>query len=328
MKRRRTTKPKDARSAALRRFGASITILTVVGHMLLGFEQAYLTPVIAVLVALVIELSLETLDSWASRRTPRYRDTPGKVVDFLLPAYIGGLACAMLLFANDRLMPLVLAVVIAVASKYIVRVRIGGRIRHVLNPSNTGIVVVLLLFPWVSIAPPYQFTEWTGGIVDAAIPAAILVLGTMLNAKLTKKIPLILGWVGGFLLQALLRGAFTDISLISALLPVTGTAFILFTNYMITDPSTSPSKPRNQVLFGAATAAAYGVLMELHIAFGLFFALVIVCALRGIGLVVISRTATPTVPHARTAADVVAAPVQAPPAPVLASQFLQGEVSR
>jgi Na+-translocating ferredoxin:NAD+ oxidoreductase RnfD subunit len=322
------TKPKDARSAALRRFAASITILTVVGHTLLGFEQAYLTPVLAVLVALVTELSLETLDAWAGRRTPRYRDTPGKVVDFLLPAYIGGLACAMLLFANDRLMPTILAVVIAVASKYLVRVRIGGRVRHVLNPSNTGIVVVLLLFPWVSIAPPYQFTEWTGGIVDAAIPAAILVLGTMLNAKLTKKIPLILGWVGGFLLQALLRGMFTDISLVSALLPVTGTAFILFTNYMITDPSTSPSKPRNQVLFGAATAAVYGVLMELHIAFGIFFALVIVCALRGIGLVVMSRTATPTVPHARAAADVEAAPAQAPPVPVLARQFLQGEVSR
>lgn len=322
------TKPKDARSAALRRFAASITILTVAGHTLLGFEQAYLTPVIAVLVALATELLLETLDSWANHRSPRYRDTPGKVVDFLLPAYIGGLACAMLLFANDRLMPTVLAVMIAVASKYVVRVRVGGRSRHVLNPSNTGIVVVLLLFPWVSIAPPYQFTEWTGGIADAAIPAAILVLGTMLNAKLTKKIPLILGWVGGFLLQALLRGAFTDISLVSALLPVTGTAFILFTNYMITDPSTSPSKPRNQVLFGAATAAAYGVLMELHIAFGVFFALVIVCALRGIGLVVMSRIATPTVPHARTAADVEAAPVQAPPVPVLANQFLQGEVSR
>lgn len=299
MKRRR--KPTDVRSTALRRFGASITLLTVLGHAVLGFEQAYLTPVIAVLVALATELLLETLDAWANRRPPRYRDTRGKVVDFLLPAYIGGLACAMLLFANDRLMPTVLAVVVAVSSKYIVRIQIGGRARHVLNPSNTGIVVVLLVFPWVSIAPPYQFTEWTGGIVDALIPAAVLVLGTMLNAKLTKKIPLILGWVGGFVAQALLRGAFTDISLISALLPVTGAAFILFTNYMITDPSTSPSKPRNQVLFGVATAAVYGVLMELHIAFGLFFALVIVCALRGVALVVLARMATVTVPHARSA---------------------------
>lgn len=298
----RHQKPTDPRSAALRRFGLSITVLTVVGHTLLGFEQAYLTPVIAVLTAISTELVLETLDAWAGGRRPRYLASRGNVIDFLLPAYIGGLACAMLLYANARLMPVVLSAVIAVASKYLIRVRVGGRLRHVLNPSNTGIAVVLLLFPWVSIAPPYQFTEWTGGFVDAAIPIILLAAGTMLNAKLTGKMPLILGWIGGFVLQALLRAAVTDISLISALLPVTGTAFILFTNYMITDPSTSPSRPRNQVLFGAATAAAYGVLMEFHVAFGLFFALVAVCVLRGVGLAV--RSLIPAeVPAARTAAE-------------------------
>ncbi|MEU4249090.1 enediyne biosynthesis protein UnbU [Amycolatopsis sp. NPDC026612] len=282
----RRHKPKDPRSAALRRFGLSITVLTVVGHTLLGFEQAYLTPVTAVLVALSTELFLETLDALAQRRRPRYRASAGEVVDFLLPAYIGGLACAMLLYANSELMPTVLAVVIAVASKYLVRVRVKGRLRHVLNPSNTGIVAVLLLFPWVSIAPPYQFTEWTGGFVDGLIPLLLLGAGTMLNGKLTKKLPLIAGWVGGFLVQAVARAAITDISLVSALLPVTGTAFILFTNYMITDPSTSPSKPRNQALFGLATAATYGLLVQFHVVFGLFFALVGVCALRGAFLAV------------------------------------------
>ncbi|GAA3669506.1 hypothetical protein GCM10022267_65270 [Lentzea roselyniae] len=289
-------KPKDPRSAALRRFGLSISVLTVVGHTLLGFEQAYLTPVVAVLVALGVEVLLESIEAASLGRRPRYLGPVGSVVDFLLPAYIGGLACAMLLYANDRLMPIVLAVVIAVASKYLIRVKINGRLRHVLNPSNTGIVVVLLVFPWVSIAPPYQFTEWTRGFVDWLIPVILLAAGTMLNAKLTKKIPLILGWVGGFVLQAVLRCAFTDLSLVSAILPITGTAFILFTNYMITDPSTSPSKPRNQVLFGLATAAAYGVLMQLHVVFGLFFALVAVCALRGVGLAVLSWRQTVEVP--------------------------------
>lgn len=297
-------KPKDPRSAALRRFGLSITALTIIGHTLLGFEQAYLTPVVAVLVALAIEMVLESLDAYSDRRRPRYLAPTGKVVDFLLPAYIGGLACAMLLYANDRLMPTVLAVVVAVASKYIIRVRVNGRLRHVLNPSNTGIVVVLLLFPWVSIAPPYQFTEWTSGFLDGMIPVLLIGAGTFLNAKLTKKIPLILGWVGGFALQALVRGAITDISVVSALLPVTGTAFILFTNYMITDPSTSPSRPRNQVLFGVATATAYGLLVQFHIVFGLFFALVLVCALRGVWLAVQSRGPAATVPVARTASDV------------------------
>ena len=90
------------------------------------------------------------------------------------------------------------AVAVAVASKYIIRVRIDGSLRHMFNPSNFGISMTLLFFSWVAIAPPYQFTENVDGWIDLAIPLVILVAGTMLNAKLTHRLPLILGWVGGF----------------------------------------------------------------------------------------------------------------------------------
>ncbi|MFI9586190.1 enediyne biosynthesis protein UnbU [Streptomyces sp. NPDC052236] len=285
--------PDDPRSAALRRFGLSISVLTVVGHTVLGFEQAYLTPVVAVAAALITEGVLGSIDAYGRRVHPWYSRSASAVVDFLLPAYITALACAMLLYANDRLMPTVLATVAGVASKYVVRVRVAGRARHVLNPSNTGIVLVLLLFPWVGIAPPYQFTEWISGPLDALIPLAVLMAGTMLNAKLTRKAPLIAGWAAGFVAQAVIRWAMTDISLVSALLPMTGTAFILFTNYMITDPGTTPAPPRHQVVFGAATAAVYGVLVHFHIVFGLFFALVIACALRACVLVAAERIPRP-----------------------------------
>lgn len=275
----------DPRSAALRRFAASITALTVLGHTVLGFEQAYRTPALVALAAVLTELLLESVDAFAGRRRPRYRCAPGRAVDFLLPAYIAGLACAMLLYGNGRLLPVVLAAVVAVASKYIVRVPVNGRLRHFLNPSNTGIVAVLLLFPWVGIAPPYQFTEWVSGWLDAVIPVLLLAAGTMLNAKLTGRMPLILAWVAGFVAQAVLRGALTEVSLISAVLPITGVAFLLFTNYMITDPGTTPSRRHGQIVFGAATAAVYGVLVQSHIVFGLFFALVITCVLRGAVLV-------------------------------------------
>jgi hypothetical protein len=53
---------------------------------------------------------------------------------------------------------------------------------------------------------------------------------------------------------------------------------------MITDPGTTPNAPVRQVLFGAGVATAYAILMLFHIMFGLFFALAIVCALRGLGL--------------------------------------------
>jgi Na+-translocating ferredoxin:NAD+ oxidoreductase RnfD subunit len=293
--------PRDPRSAALRRFGVSITALTILGHTVLGFEQAYATPVVTVFAALATEVLLDSIDAAAHRRRPRYLAPLGKGIDFLLPAYIAGLATALLLYANENLWPYVLAVVIAISSKYLVRVRLGHRLRHVLNPSNAGIVAVLLFFPWVGIAPPYEFTEWVSGPVYALIPALLLVAGTMLNATLTGKVPLILGWLGGFVVQALVRGAFADISVISALLPMTGTAFVLFTNYMITDPGTTPVHRRNQVAFGVAIAAAYGVLVALHVVFGLFFALMIACALRGVGLVVLARTGARTKPAAEPA---------------------------
>jgi hypothetical protein len=275
----------------------SITLATVLGHTILGFEQAYATPFVGVAAALATEFVLETVEAAAQRRRARYRMAPGVVVDFFLPAYIGGLACAMLLYANSDLAPTALAAVVGVAGKYLVRVRVHGTPRHVLNPSNFGIVTVLLLFPWVGIAPPYEFTEWLPGWLGAIPPAVVLVLGTTLNGKLTGKLPLIAGWVGGFALQAVLRGAVTDVSMVSALLPMTGAAFVLFTNYMITDPGTTPARPRQQAVFGLTAAATYGVLVQCHVVFGLFFALIITCCLRAVVLFAASRRpGAPTVP--------------------------------
>jgi hypothetical protein len=279
------------RGKALRRFAGSISLATVLGHTVLGFEQAYATPLVGVAAAVSAELLLETIEAAATGRTARYRGSRSTAVDFLLPAYIGGLACAMLLYANSELAVTALAAVVGVASKYLVRVRVDGIPRHVLNPSNLGIVTVLLLFPWVGIAPPYEFTEWLPGLLGAIPPLVVLVLGTMLNGKLTGKLPLIAGWAGGFAVQALVRGTLTDVSPVSALLPMTGAAFVLFTNYMITDPGTSPARPRHQAVFGATTAAVYGVLVQAHVVFGLFFALVITCCLRALVLLAASAAA-------------------------------------
>ncbi|WP_414944646.1 enediyne biosynthesis protein UnbU [Amycolatopsis sp. cmx-11-32] len=276
----------DKRIKALRRFAMSITAFTIVGHLVLGFEQAPITPLLAIVVSYVTALLFERLDSWAYGRTPEYAGGASAMVTFLLPPHITALACAMLLYGNASVWPYLMAVVVANATKYVVRVRLKGKLRHVLNPSNSGIVVVLLIYPWVGIAPPYHFTNFVTGTVDWLIPLGILMLGTMLNAKLTGKVPLILGWAGGFAAQAVLRWLLLDHALIGALLPVTGVAFILYTNYMITDPGTTPSKPRNQVIFGVATGLIYGLLVVSGVVFGLFFALVITCVLRGLVLVV------------------------------------------
>ncbi len=283
-----------ARLPALRRFAVAITLLNVLGHFGLGFEQSWAQPLVALAAAYGVELILETVSAWSERRPAHYRGDGFALVDFLLPSHITALAVAMLLYANDRLGVIAFAAALGVASKTLIRVPAGGgRIRHCLNPSNTGIAFTLLLFPWVGIAPPYQFTENLSGVGDWLLPGIIIVSGTFLNTRFTGRVPLILAWLGGFVLQAGVRSLIQGTPIVAAVLPVTGMAFLLFTFYMITDPATSPSTPLRQVAFGGSVAAAYGVLTASHVVFGLFFSLLIVCSIRGLGLVALAAIRSP-----------------------------------
>jgi len=273
---------KDMRLTALRRFATAITILNVLGHTVLGFEQAWATPIVALLAAYSTEILLEVINARRLGYKPRFLGPGSAPIDFLLSAHISGLAVSMLLYANDRLWPIVFAAVTAIASKYIFRAGINGHSRHFFNPSNLGITATLLAFPWVGIAQPYMFTENLSGGWDWALPALIVCTGSFLNAKLTKRIPLILGWLGFFVVQAVVRHFLFGSLILPSLNPMTGVAFLLFTFYMVTDPATTPVSARGQVAFGAAVALSYGVLMSLHIVFGLFFALTFVCTVRGL----------------------------------------------
>lgn len=278
------THKKDPRLVALWRFAISITLFNVLGHAFFGFEQSYAQPLVALATAYSMEILLELIDARANRRPPRFAGGLRPLVNFLLSAHITALAVAMLLYANERLLPIVFATAVAVGSKAIFRAPVGNGTRHFLNPSNFGITVTLLLFPWVGIAPPYHFTENLGGLADWILPGLLVASGTLLNVNLTKKGPLILGWLGGFAGQAVLRNLLFDTPLIAALLPMTGVAFLLFTFYMITDPGTTPFKTRNQITFGVAVAVLYGLLVTVHVVFGLFFALTIVSTVRGLCL--------------------------------------------
>lgn len=274
----------DLRLAALRRFAIAISVLTCLGHAVLGFEQSYAHVAVALATAYGVELSLEAIDAWACRRAPAFRGGIGRFVSFLLPAHITALACAMLLYPNERLGPVAFAAAAGVASKSVLRARIGGAVRHFLNPSNAGIATTLLVFPWVGVAMPYQFTENLHGALDWLLPLVFVSVGSFLNARFTRRMPLIAAWAGGFVLQAAVRSALFDVRFAPALAPMTGVAFVLFTFYMVSDPGTTPARPRDQVWFGAAVAAAYGVLQVLHVVYGLFFALAAVCVVRGLTL--------------------------------------------
>lgn len=273
---------RDLRLPALRRFAVAITVLNLLGHTVFGFEQSWAQLVAAVLTAYAAELLFECINAWSQQRRVRFVGGGAiRFIDFLLSPHITGCAVAMLLYPGGHVMPTIFAALVAIASKTLLRVPVHGGTRHFLNPSNFGITVTLLLFPWVGIAPPYQFTENLRGVGDWILPAIIVLSGSFLNGKFTHRIPLIAGWLGGFAVQAIVRTTFAETATLSALLPMTGMAFILFTFYMVTDPATTPDAPRAQVVFGASVAVAYSALMAMHIVFGLFFALTIVTAARG-----------------------------------------------
>lgn len=274
-------KQKDLRIEALKRFAAAITALNIAGHFFLGFEQSVAHALVALLTAYMLEISFELIQARTEKRKTKFSGSFKNLILFLLPGHISALAVSMLLFTNEGLMPVVLATAIAILSKIIIRVKMKGVYRHFLNPSNAGISITLLLFPWVGIAQPYQFTENVNGLGDFILPVIFIALGSFLNTKFTKKMPLILAWAGGFALQAVIRTMFFNASLISTLSPMTGVAFLLYSFYMISDPATTPFKKTNQVIFGLAVAMCYGILVSLHVVFGLFFSLIIICSIRG-----------------------------------------------
>lgn len=270
------------RLGGLRRFAIAITVFNILGHTFFGFEQAWAQPILSVLAAYACELFLEWCTAQEQGRAPRFLGGWRNTVDFLLPAHITGLAVAMLLYSSDRILPVIFASMVAIASKATFRFSVNGRLRHFLNPSNFGITVTLLLFPWVGIAPPYHFTENLNGMGRWILPAFICVSGTLINLRFTGRLPLILGWWGGFVAQAVIRNLLLGTAIAGALNPMTGVAFILFSFYMISDPATTPANARSQVLFGILVASVYGLLVAVHVAFGLFFALTLVTGTRGV----------------------------------------------
>jgi hypothetical protein len=274
----------DVRLKALRRFAVAITVLNLFGQFLLKFEPGWIHLFASLATAYGMEVVLELIEAKLSGRPLGWSGGGvAKFVDFFLPAHITGLAVAMLLWAGERVFPVMFGTAVAIGSKALFKVTVGSGRRHFLNPSNTGIAAGLMLLPAMGSSPPYQFTEGVVGVWDWVAPCIVLCTGTLLNSLLTKKMPLILGWLGGFVLQAVIRIVFFGAWPTAVFVPMTGLAFLLFTNYMVSDPATTPIKKWNQVAFGASVALLYGALRAVfHLYYTIFFALTIVCLTRGV----------------------------------------------
>ena len=270
---------------ALWYFTTLLIVWNLLGHLFLGFEQSHIQPLVGLATAIALQFLLEWIDARANGREPRYAGSWTNLVNFLPPAIIPGLAVTMLLYPNERLMPLIFGVGVAICSKVIFRAPVAdGKTQHIFNPSNLGIVATLLLFPSIGVAPPYHFTENLTGMWHWAMPGVVLATGIIVHAMFTGRLTLVLTWLVAFVIQGQLRSWYFGTSWIVPLTPMTSAAFMVFTLYMIPDPATTPVKPLRQALFAIAIAAVYGVLLVEHVVYGLFIALAIVCAMRGIGL--------------------------------------------
>src|SRR5881296_1153508 len=274
---------------ALWYFTILLIVWNILGHTVLGFEQSWASPVAAIATAIVVQMLLEWIDARAKNRELRFAGSFSNFVNFLPAALIPGFACGMLLYPNERLWPIIFATALSIASKVLFRAPVGnGHYQHIFNPSNLGVALTLVLFPQVGFAPPYHFTENLTGGWSWLLPVFVLLTGIVIHGLFTGRLPLVGAWVLGFIIQGIVRARIFGTPAFVPLMPMTSAAFIVFTLYMVPDPATTPLKPTRQAVFGFSVAMVYGIIQVLHLVFGLFFALVTVCAIRGLSLHVLA----------------------------------------
>ena len=173
---------------------------------------------------------------------------------------ITGLSLGLLLRAND-VWPFVAAAILAIGSKFAIR-RYG---RHLFNPANFGIVVMIAGgdAAWTSTS------EWGSLPWFAVLIAALGALSCWRAGRLD--VPFVyLGVYGALMIgRALYLGDPLDIPA----LRLTHGALILFAFFMISDPKTTPDDPRQRALFvGAAALLAYIMQVHFFISDGIFYA--------------------------------------------------------
>lgn len=290
--------PKKARDPrnGLRMSATLATVFTILGHTVFGFEQSWAQVVVALLTGYACALLFEWMDARANGIVPGYKGGGfRKLVDFMLSAHMTSITMSFLLFVNQRLWIMAFAVALAIGSKYVLRVRQNGRLQHFMNPSNLAIAVVLITYQWTGILP-WAFTTNLMGAWDWIVPLIIVGLGMRLNLLFTGRIPTVLSWLGTFMILGAARALYFGTPILAEIVPLTGIAFVLFTFYMITDPQTSPSRLRSQLLFGSGIALAYSVLLMLHVQYTMFYSVTVIAATRGMYLYVLSRRAPAAAP--------------------------------
>src|ERR1700720_4788254 len=200
-----------------------ITLILLVGHLSFGILESYQKTLLAIAASIGTELILSRLffGKWPN----------------IASAYITGISVGILV-RSPAFWPYALCSVISITSKYVLRLK--GR--HIWNPSNFGISVMLFLAPETVASLSIQ---WGNYLLPMVV---IWVLGSLIIYRL-KRFHISGLYVASFLIFAFVRSWLTGSPWQSEIAPITGPMYQLFIFFMITDPKPPRrSKPELRIV--------------------------------------------------------------------------------
>lgn len=201
-----------------------VTLVLVLGQWRFAILGDYARLATTLGVCVVTEL----LFSWFVR---------GKVAN-LQSAYVSGISLSLLTKPQAGLLwPFALGAFLAISSKY----ALTYRNRHLWNPSNFAICLLLLIAPESVAVLSHQWGN------DIATNAVIWCFGLIIAYR-AGVLHVTLSYVVSFLALAMARVAITGGPLGGEIAPLTGPMYQLFVFFMITDPRTIVRSKRGQVL--------------------------------------------------------------------------------
>jgi hypothetical protein len=227
-----------------------ITTILVVGHFAYGILESYERTALAIVSALIVELILGRIFF-------------GKWIN-LASAYISGISVGILL-RSPAFWPFALCSVLSIMSKYVLRVKD----RHLWNPSNFGICVLLFLAPETVAALTIQWGNFIWPLI------VIWTLGSVIVWR-AKRIHISVTYVLSFLAFAFVRSWITGDPWLSEISPITGPMYQLFVFFMITDPKTTVKSKKWQCVVVFLVALVEMLLRLNHVVYAPLYALFLV----------------------------------------------------
>ncbi len=205
-----------------------ITCILLVGHLSYGILESYQKTALAIAAAIVAELILGRIffGKWLN----------------LASAYITGISVGILV-RSPAYWPYALCSVISIMSKYVLRLK--GR--HIWNPSNFGIAVLLFLAPETMAILSIQ---WGNNLLPILV---IWTLGSIIIWR-ARRFHISATYVMSFFLFAFLRTWITGDPWQAEVAPITGPMYQLFVFFMITDPKTTVRSRTGQCLVAFCVA--------------------------------------------------------------------------